>query len=78
MALAEHLGLSQLTDAEWRAIARSRGIETKPKVKAPQVGAAAVTPAPATQARPGFADLGPADFRKRLDELSARNAALWG
>ena len=77
MALAEHLGLSQLTDAEWRAIARSRGIETKPKVKAPQLElqTAPVAPAPA---RPAFADLGAVDFAKRLDDLASRNAALWG
>ena len=78
MALAEHLGLSQLTDAEWRAIARSRGIETKPKVKAPQLELQTTPSSAPAPDGPAFADLGAVDFAKRLDDLASRNAALWG
>jgi phage terminase large subunit GpA-like protein len=77
MALVEHLGISQLTDAEWRAIAKSRGIEAKPKIKAPRLELQAAAPAP--QARLAFDGFGSdADFRKRLDELASRNSQLFG
>jgi hypothetical protein len=77
MALAEHLGLSQLTDAEWRAIARARGVPARIRAvpDAPQPGPAPVAP----QARPAFDGIGSdADFRKRLEELASRNASLIG
>jgi hypothetical protein len=77
MALAEHLGLSQLTEAEWAALAKARGLP--PRFKASPQYQPLAQVAPALHARPAFEDdLESADFAARFEELASRNASLFG
>ncbi len=65
MALAEHLGLSQLTDAEWKAIAKSRGIAVPARSK--------------RQAKEVDIPIAPSkSIFDRLNELAGKNAELFG
>jgi len=78
-ALAEHLGMSILTDAEWAALAKARGMpadQTMPLFVAGAVGSrqSAVGEAPTA---PVEAAKAPEDVDALLERLSEANARRW-
>lgn len=79
LAIAEYLGLSSITPAEWSELAKERGMPAAdvPGLFKPKASPAVVSPPPAAQATPAPAPREPETPKARLQRLAKLNAERW-